>query len=133
MAKHNKRVVEATNKFTDEFFGFMRPDYGLPMYSAQSAVWELVYAAFKGYQESWSTFDIRNWMYPFHIMRGQLGYKKGEFEGNEPWTVLLREAAKLARKNKLRPTKAKATTAKKTATAKKTTTSKKKAAAPTAQ
>jgi hypothetical protein len=55
----------------------------------------LVMAAFRLYENEWAgtaDFDVRRWVWP------ETTFKLGaSFEGDEPWTVLLRRAVEIVR------------------------------------
>lgn len=53
----------------------------------------LVLSAFHLYAKSWSDrrWDIRRWEWPFAALRGE-----HKFQGDEPWTILLKRAVELA-------------------------------------
>jgi hypothetical protein len=85
----SKRIEEAARKF----FNAIAP--GIPWAYTDHKAKPLALAAFALYVKAWEPFDIRQWEWPFAEIKAH-----GKFAGDEPWTVLLREAVKIARQQR---------------------------------
>lgn len=90
-----KRVVDAATRFLNE----VDPDtswewiaYGR-IDGDQKVAADLVVSAFWLYSLEWGKgFDIRDWKWPIDQLKARDDSWSGNFAGNEPWTVLLRQA-----------------------------------------
>lgn len=57
----------------------------------------LIVAAFNLYAEAWKPFNIEQWEWPFAQLENRDGPEhRKQFEGDEPWTLLLRRAFELS-------------------------------------
>lgn len=84
----NQRTEQAARKF----FNALCPNVGFD-YTDHPAK-PLVLAAFQLYADAWrgNRWDIRKWDWPCAELE-----RKGKFEGDQPWTVLLRRAVEISR------------------------------------
>jgi hypothetical protein len=80
-----KRVEKAARKF----FAIIEPQVSWD-YTDHKAK-PLIIAAFSLYSQAWSIFSIGHWQWPFNELK-----ERGGFQGDEPWTILLRRAVELA-------------------------------------
>jgi hypothetical protein len=92
-------TLQAAAKFVTQLAGGRRFSPQFPP-DDLADVLKLAEAAFHLYQREWgSGRDIRKWQWPFdELERGD------RFEGDEPWTVLLREAVGLYHRRRSRAT-----------------------------
>lgn len=93
MAK-KRNVNKAVGDAACRFWQMLLKSPETPAIDYQGPVFRLCFAAFHLYQLEWSVqrgFDIGDWEWPFNVLR-----QGEEFAGDEPWSVLLREAVYLA-------------------------------------
>ena len=81
-----KRAEQAARRF----FALIAP--GESWHYTNHPSKRLVVAAFELYARAWSPFDIRQWEWPFTTLE-----RREPFAGNEPWTILLDHAVRLAK------------------------------------
>lgn len=85
----SKAIEKASRKFYAELFPCIAWDQN------NSPAKNLISAAFFLYAKAWGSYDYYNitaWEWPFDELA-----RNGGFEGDEPWTILLRRAVEIAR------------------------------------
>lgn len=91
MTRIKKTVRTAAHKFLRE----LCPTLNIEMCSwtgPERDIIDLVESAFALYDAAWNDRLIAQWQYPATELR-----ESGRFDGNQPWTVLLKRAVSLAR------------------------------------
>ena len=95
------RVTKATTRAASRFYRLLTDEPERPPVSERGRrIYDHIEAAFLLYQLSWGPkWNISEWQWPFDTLQDH--FQDGSnpavaFSGSQPWTVLLREAVKLA-------------------------------------
>lgn len=84
--RSTQRHIEAQAR---KFFELMLPS--VPWAYSGHPAKPLILAAFFLYAHEWGQYRIEAWQWPFDIHE-----KGGDFDGDQPWAVLLRRAREIA-------------------------------------